>query len=699
LKPFNAIKNIFRNLTVNNLYTGRDSLATWSPNHLHGKLTSDSYATIHPSVRAISDEFMQIKPYAIDKTGKTVKSMAVDALYHPNKIDSSASFFKKLAVSKLTHRKTYLLVWRKNGSKAVPFGDITPNNIAGYTFLEHPSVSTVLGKTIYTLGSSSFTEDEVIVIPGGVNPDNLYGGYSSREAAERWAKLDDYIAAFQAGFFENGAIPAGTFVITTAKKTDYEDTVTEMQKAHRGAGKNGNVVYTPRPIDKNTGKEAHAQIEWIPFAQSNKDIDFKNLFEQTNKRTDMAFGVSQVVKGVDDASTYATAQVSEAGFAKRAVRPMAIEIYTTITHELNRITNGLGYAIVFDYAIPAVADAVKVESETKVLNQSIITNMVDLNGYSLESVVDAFELPESYKKLKKVETATIKEIDEGDVDEGGEVNASPDPKQIETFVNQLHDGGCGCQNPKAVVETVEYNEIKKAAARFMQTQVDKAVDEVDDETKNEQGDYDNNDLETFVDDALIPITALLIADGTIQYEEGIQLILDAGLNADMLSEFSLTDAEINNYKSYLTNVGKSYASDTKDAIRKVLDNGNANGLSASQLKKELKTIPNLEEWRTVRIARTETVRAGGNGSLFAMENIQGETGYAINKIWNTYGGNPCEFCRAMDGTVVSVNTPFVPKDGVIQGEDGGVLNNDFVDMDIAHSHPNCQCGATWEIVK
>lgn len=687
---------------ITNTYNGGQSLATWNPgNSMFGKLSSDAFASAYPSIRAISSEFMQIMPYAIDANGKQIKASAVDALYHPNKQDSSVSFFEKLSVSTLCHRKTYLLVWRREGKEAKPGGYITPKNIAGYTFLEYPSVTRINGKTIYTLGADSFGEDEVIVIPGGVNGNDLYNGYSPSEAARRWSKLDDYVADYQAGFFENGAIPAGTFVVTANNKKDYEDTVSELQKAHRGAGKNGNVVYTPRPIDQNTGKEAHAQIEWIPFSQSNKDIDFKNLFEQTNKRIDLSFGVSQVVKGVDDASTYATAQVSEAGFSKRAVKPHALRIYTTITHELNRITNGLGYAITFEYDIPAVADAEKVKSETKQIDSKIITDMTAA-GYSLDTIVDAFELPQTYKLLKTNNTTAVIDDDKPNVDEGGEVEASPDPKLVDGFQNKAHEhsGGCGCTNPKALADESYEKKINKVARTFMQSQINKAIDDVEKEnqpTNEVTGDYTNDDLEKFTTDTLVIVTALLIEKGTIQYEDGIQIIADAGLNTDMLTKFTLSQSEIDNYKVYLTNVGKSYASDTQDAIKTVLDRGNIEGWSAQQIQKELKSLTDLEEYRVVRIGRTETVRGGGNGALFSMEQIQSETGYTIKKVWNTTGGQPCEFCRAMNGKTQSVQSAFIPVGGHIEGEDGGTLINDFTDMEIAHAHPNCSCYLTWEV--
>lgn len=400
-------------------------------NSIFANLNSNAYETAYPSINAIAKEFMQVRPFAIDGNGKKVEDVpALNALYHPNQKDSSVMFSQKLAVSTLVHRKTYLLVWRREGRDIFPGGRITPQNIAGYTFLEFPTITRRDGKTFYAVGSQEFTDDEVITVPGGVDPDNLYAGYSPNEASRRWAKLDDYIADFQAGFFENGAIPAGQFVVTAATDDDYNDTVDMLEKKHKGAGKNGNVSYSHRPINQNTGKLAEAQIEWIPFSQSNKDIDFKNLFEQVNKRIDTAFGVPQIVKGVDDAATYANAQVAEKGFAKRAVYPLLLVNYTQITHELNRITNGLGVAITFKYELPKVSDEEKVDAEaTKIQTETIIL-LLD-KGYSLNSIVDSLEFSNAFKNLKTAEEEAKIINDKPDVDEGGEVRESPDPDKID----------------------------------------------------------------------------------------------------------------------------------------------------------------------------------------------------------------------------------------------------------------------------
>lgn len=720
-------------------FIGRTSIGLSNPGKYMGlDLHSDTYASAYPSIRAIANEYMTVLPKAIDGNGKPVKSNILDALYHPNQLDSVVSFNEKIATSTLVLPKTYLLVWRNERGEARPGGDFgfKGKNIAGFTFLENPGISRRDGKTYYNVGSQWFTEDEVIVLDGGVDPHNLYGGYSPTEAACRWITLDDYIADFQKGFFENNAIPAGMFKISAATPTEFEDIVRNLKRRHKGAGNNNNVTYSHAPVDPATGKVAEAKIEWIPFQQSNKDIDFKSLFEQANHRIDQAYGVPAIVKGIDDAATYANAQVAEAGFAKRAVLPLLTRNYAQITHELNRITGGMGIAITFDYEIPAVADEEKVVAETHVIHANLL-NSLELNGYSLDSIVDAFDLPKRIKLLKRGEQTAVIENDKPQVDEGGEVESSPDPEKIDgvTPLNkverELHCTACDrflgtttqdsytdklkCSNskckaldvptvkeaakspdPKAQLtasdEELYRTQLESVTRDFMQAEVDRAIAAVDSPQSATQ-----EELDDFVDEAMRVIVSVLVVSGAIQYSEGIALLISSGLSADGTSYFQLSDSQIDRYRKYLKNVGESYSSDTQASIQAVLDRANVDGWTAQELKAELRNIMGTDEYRVKRLARSEVNRSQQTASVYGMEQIQDETDIKFNKVWTVTNPSACSGCRALDGKVVATSESFLKVGESITGDDGKVYTNDFVSMEEAQLHPNDTCILTWQV--
>lgn len=722
-------------------FIGRTSIGLSNPGKYMGlDLHSDTYASAFPSIRAISNEYMTVLPKAIGSNGQPVQNNnIVNALFHPNQMDSVVSFNEKIAVSTLVLRKTYILVWRKEGNEAKPGGDFgfKGAKIAGFTFLENPGISRRDGKTWYNMGSQWFTEDDVMVLSGGVNPHDLYGGYSPTEAACRWITLDDYIADFQKGFFENNAIPAGMFKISAATPTEFEDIVRNLKARHKGAGNNNNVTYSHAPVDPATGKVAEAKIEWIPFQQSNKDIDFKSLFEQANHRIDTAYGVPAIVKGIDDAATYANAQVAEAGFAKRAVLPLLTRNYAQITHELNRITGGMGVAITFDYDIPTVADEEKIVAETNVIHASLVTTL-ETSGYSLDSIVNAFELPARLKLLKKGDAPAVIENDKPDVDEGNEVNDSPDPEEIDgvTPLNnklekELHCNNCDrflgtttqdsytdklkCSNSKckaldiptvkeaANAETLKaqlsstdeelYQTQLEATTRdFMRKEVDRAIAAVDGAQ-----DATEEELDEFLDEAMNTIVSVLVASGAIEYSEGIAILIDAGLDGTGTSYFKLSDDQVDRYRAYLKNVGESYSKDTQASIQAVLDRANVEEWTAQELKANLRNIMSTDEYRVTRLARSEINRSQQTANVYSMEQITEETDIKFNKVWNVNNPDACSGCRALDGKVVATSEVFLRKGDSITGDDGKVYNNDFVSMEVCQLHPNDTCNMTWEV--
>lgn len=677
------------NATQQQNFVGAPSFAQINPGKWYNHYKSDEYSSAYPNIRAIVDEYIsEVRIKAVDGNGKTIQDHnIVNALHRPNQVDDIVSFTERLLVSRAVHRNTYILVWRNENGEAKPGGPYgyKGQNIAGFTFLEGVSLTRRDNKTYYNIGSQYFTEDEVIVIPGGVNPHNLYEGYSATEASIRWIRLDDLIADFQRGFFENNAISAGMFVVTAPSVKEYDDIVDMLQSRHRGAGNNNNVTYSHRPVDPNNGKPTEAQIEWIPFSQSQKDIDFAAVFDQANKRIDMSFGVSQIIKGVDDQAKYSNADVSERGFAKRVVKPIAIKVTTRITHELNRITGGFGAAITFDYEIPEVSDKKKVEAEVVRVDSDTILKMTE-EGYSLDSIVDAFKMPIHYKLLKKNDQASAKiENDKPQVDEGGEVESSPDPDKIDG-VTPLNKEAAKGKNPKAQLTDLE--QFEAVAREYMQKRVDRAVREYDESIDAAEETSEEDDLEAFIAAALALAILLMLATGESQYKDGKTLVKDAGFNTDNSDKYILSDSAKEEYQAHLRRVGNSYDSETRDSIRKVLEQANSGGWSESQTRDALKNVMNTDEYRVNRLARSETNRSESLADVDAMKQLASETGAEIEKTVAHPGGANCDLCKSMEGIWKPVAQPMLALGESVETSEGVIFVNNYEDNQGHDYHPN-----------
>ena len=623
-----------------------------------------SYDNTFPNISRISEAMAEVMPYAVGADGMKLETQPrlISYLYNPNKQMSGVEFFETMAVMALVYPKIYILCWSEKGGRAIPGGNITADNIAGFTFLENPKVEydKTTGRKQYitrTLGNEQrYDESEVIEISLGVNPYSILDGYSPSMASKKWSNTDDYIADYQGGFFENGAIPAGQFIITAKSVEDFNEIVAEMQAKHRGAHANNNVQYVHKPIDTLTGVAMNAQIEWVPFQQPNNQLALKDIFEQANKKIDMAFGVPQEVKGYLSNSNYASVAVADYVFARRVVYPKLVKIWSKFTHEMNRITGGLGFAISFDYEIPVLEETRK----SQVTNLLAVLN----GGFTLESAVNALQLPKSFLNLTR-EGETAPEEERQDI---VDIDIKEDADQVQTSKKSV-------EVKKKIVQ--ENPKIYKVVEDYTREQVEAA--------QNEQHFDEKKHSALFKTALLLAILELLDEKGTEQYAVGKERLETAGYDTESTSQFYVPENLERAYGDYLADVALSYTEDTNDAIKNVLEQAEFEMWGIEQIKEALGDIMNTNKWRIERLARTETHRAEQLGNLQAMRQLSAETGAKIWKIWHVNPMTPdhCETCLALDGQRLPLGDVF----GDFKAGAG----------EIADAHPNCSCYLTFEI--
>lgn len=688
-----------------------------SPSY-HGSWTFDfakgmAYDNVYPSISKIVNEFVNIRPYAIDANGKPVeKTVLLNKIYHPNQKMSSAGFREALAVVTLTHRKAYLLVWHYENGELVAGGrGITPDNIAGFTFIEGCTVIVDAdGNKTYKSSDLryEYTEQDVIEIYAGIDPYDLDAGYSPTQAVAKWANIDDFIANFEAGHFENGAVPAGQFVITAPTPEAFNDIVDSMQKKFRGSGNNNNVAYVHRPIQADTGAVQPAQIEWIPFAQSNKDMSLDTIFKQVNDKIDSTYGVPASVRGVNENKGYASVRIDQQIFIRYTVKPFATKIWTRFTHEMNRITGGLGFAITFDLDVPNIADEEKVQAETKKIEADIISQMLD-RGYSLDSICDAFEFSNARKLL--VEGAQDDgEIvnDKPDVDEGEEVSDSPEIAVVKGCTHhhdEIHKSAdkqtlkdlrqlLNDYYQSVIDATLSVSKLAKKDISAIGLEIyDENSDGVIDEMEAEQIPIPEPDEEKKYA-LVLAMLALLLKRMKKSGEERYQkTIIRFGITITIpeLEHYNISEQAQKNYEKMLSKIGNSYTDQIVRGIRNAIENtARKDGATAKDLKKAIEDSLKENEWRIERIVNTEEHRADNLGQVDAVEELGKATGKSFGFKWKTTSAEPCEFCQYMNGTIVKAGEAFVPLGGKIESNDAVYLN-DYEDMLTPNAHPNCQC--------
>lgn len=691
----NPLARLFKKKTIspgNTRALGRhlDTFPTLLSDH-------DVYENVYASVRPIVNYFTDLEPYAQDINGNKIESSSVDAIYRPNDKFDFTSFMDAVAVGVLTGSEVNILVWRKEGRKVFPGGKLTKDNIGGYTFITKWTTD-VYGRRVYERttenGIETFTDKEVITLVHSRNPHNLSKGYSPAHAARRWTNIDDLMADYQSGHFNNNAVGSGMFLISAPTDVEFEDIKRGLKKHHQGAGKNNGVIYSHAPTDPNTGKQEQATITWVPFNVSNKDLELGTLFDNTNKKIDSSFAVPAVMRGVDSNSTYANAAVSKREFMEGVIRPFAKKIYSQWTHELNRITGGIEAVIKVDVEIPELADEKKVQEETLAIRDNRVRMYLEL-GYTIDSI-------DRYLETGKL-TALIREVQEDDnpVVSESDNDLAVQSEDNTTVIYAPNKGAAKGTNPKATKElTLEQEadyqlQLEVPTRNLMQAQVDRAVSEIGKSVK-EVGDPTEEDREEWLDEMMIVIASILLVSGALQWALGRDELANEGIILPAVYE--LSDGAVSRYRTYLNTVFDSYSKDTAEHIRTVLDNARANGFTRAETEQAIRGIMDTDAWRVERIGRTEVSRSNGLASVESMQKIQEDAGVRIYKRIQ-HEANACSFCIAASEQMgwTPVDEAFYPKGATITDAEGAIFVNNWTDIESATLHANCRCVTIFEV--
>ncbi len=695
-KAFDPLENIDLNKVIGWRSIGGSSA--------YGYYQDNQYENGYSSISKLANGFAQTEPYTIDKNGKPVPSNLLDRIYTPNTDMSAYDFREALAVCSLVHDKVRLRVHHK-GTR------INVDSILGFTFMENYTENVVGGKREYRMANGEKLSDDEIITLKSINPDNITDGFSPARAARRWTSIDDYIADYQKGFFANGAVPAGQMIITARTAGEFNDIVDTLQARHRGASNSNNITYTHRPTDQN-GQPLNSQIEWIPFSVNNKDLALKDLFDNVNKKIDSVYGVPQEIRGHLSNSNYASVSVAEKVFVKYALYPMTLKIWSKFTHEINRVTTGAGVAVSFDMEIPVVADEAKIESESKNIEATLINTMT-MSGYSLDTIVDAFDLPITYKLLRTDGKKPVIVNDKPEVLSPEEARGTPEQpldiyaKIIEYTDRKLKELKEEKPKPKKVAKK-QLSDIDKELYEFqfarivrrqMVRQVDKAIQKLDEAIKKKAyGDTSEDEDKEFTAEMLALMLPLMTVYGNRTVNTAMNLVLQAGLSTQNIQRFEFTPAQRKTYERYLGKIGTGYADQTAEQIRQVLGQGILDGATKAEIEASLRSVilgPE-NEYRVLRLSRTEINLSEGKASVYAMENVQEQTGYTIYKVWHTSSSDPCPFCEEMNGTEVLVDQSFLGLGDMVKAGAETFINN-WTNVDSAELHANCNCYTTYRV--
>lgn len=296
----------------------------------------DTYDNVFPYVNAIAQRFSTVIPYAVDSDNRRIDPAPAPlaALYAPNDTYSCLEFLKIVCASILTQSHLDVLIWTSNG----PGGDITADNIIGYTLL--PSNSRQYNSTrsdwyhrvTMDLGEGEqayeFSRDETIALSYSQHPNDPTRGIAPAMTVKKWANVDDMIADYERGFFGNNAVPAGMLGIVSENTEDFQRNRDRLESTFRGAGNNNGIVYNMIPVDPMTHKPSTtSKLVWVPFQNANDSLDLQTVNDVVNNRLSNALAVPDIIRGIDNGQTYANAEQAERAFIENALKPLCMTVW------------------------------------------------------------------------------------------------------------------------------------------------------------------------------------------------------------------------------------------------------------------------------------------------------------------------------------------------------------------------------------
>ena len=653
----------------------------WSS--LYQAYKSSDYENAYPYIHLMASTFASQQHYMVDKNGEKTEgdeaSGSANLLartYYPNDDMSDYDFREAMAIQALVHP---IALWRVHGNEVVRGGKkyIPAKNIKGFTPLFDVQIIRQDGQITYQLpNNGGILERHQVWVDKEFNPEHMNAGFTPLVAAHKWIKLDDYIADYQAGYFENGAVPAGQFVITAGSITEFNNVVDTLQERHRGASKNNNVTYVHRPTSSNVSG-APAQIEWVSFSSGNKDLALKDLFEQTDKRIKQKFRIAPSLVGDSENNNLSSAQLDRKNFAETVMKPFTIKRWTRFNMNMNRITGGFGGAFGADVEIPAISEELKFKAEEKNINAQTVTTLVT-QGFTAESAIEYVDTGDIRKLVEKPEpeaetvipdTEEIKDAPDLPIDEQHQVSKELTPEDRNVYEKRLY--GAVLARMTAQIDKAEELIISKEIS------VEKPLDEAEDELLTEA--------------MLGVLLAAMLTQGKIERSHQVELLFTSGIDASDTEPFKLTGAQEAEYRKYIKTIATSYNDQTAEKIRNILTVGNEQGLSVGEMKRQMRGLL-TEDWRIDRLARTEVHLSSTKSAQYSMQSIAKELNIIIEKRWTTNSSQPCEYCQGFASKGwVTLETSWAGIGDTVVGVNGGIMQNDWRNIKEACLHANCAC--------
>lgn len=487
------------------------------------------------------------------------------------------------------------------------------------------------------------------------NPFSEWRGKSPTQAAGIFIKSARYVTTYVNNFLENNAIPAGV-IVASGQSNDDDWKLFKNQWTEKYSG-----------ID-NSGKTGFIRGDTLDFVKTGLslgEVDFSAMKNATRDDIAAMFSVPKGLWGLFEDINRATAQALREIFAESVTSPELKRIKRKLSARV-RIAYGETFRVGSSNPVPEDRELTLLEDDKGVgrwLTPNEIRQRRGLKpiagGEVLGNVDSAVEeTPTKNLKIKLVSKSTNK--------------ADLTYEMKESFRSQMED-----------VQVKYEKEYLKAVEPVMKAQKAEVIAQINPKKLADAGFNVKDEAEKMTDTTIGIFIALAKEQGAIA----------AQFVGSKESSFDFTKVMEKYIRDSVLKASLGFTEDTEEEVSKAIQEG----LEAEEsLAKIAKRIDSIYEnvlgiktpgYRIERIARTEVIKTSNEITEAAYR----QSGLVKKKEWIANPG-ACQFCQALDGTIVRLGATFVEKDGSIEGDEGGTYKNTYEDVKHPPVHPDCRCG-------
>lgn len=606
----------------------------------------------------------------------------LDLLYNPNPFMTKDEFMEMTVLHMELAGEAFWYIIRNAQGTPVELWDLMPNLVQ----IKKDPAKFIEGYAYMTpSGNTMIIEPKDILHFKYTNPNNLYRGMGTVQAAARSIDTDSHAADWNRNFFYNSAIPDMVLEADgTLTDETWERLNQEWQGKYQGTDNSHRTAILEEGLKVNVLSLAQRDMEFLEGRKFNRDQILA------------LFRVSAHILGISENVNRANAEAAEFTFAKRVVKPKMQRITSRITQSLapqydEKLVVG------YENPVPEDKEYLLKEKQTsvnswKTINEiraemgdepvqggDVLYQPINLMPLGTE-VTPAEETPsEGEKQLLEQNNAILRQLEElkkkdlyATDDEREKIGTAFNDVQVKIAlgyeVKFLRATRLLFDKQKKIV----LRNLKKRlnADKGMRPTVAKAVDLVDLINSEEA-------REAWYK-ALSPIMRANIKDAG---EEALLLVGSTGFDID-------DPGVVNFYEKRTQLVSKSVNEETDRLLKTSLAEGIDAGESVPQLVSRVEDIYGASAgYRAERIARTETIKASGFAQVEAWE----QSGVVEGKEWFTAKDERvCPGCSTMNHETISLKQNFFNKGEKVElgGQD---YNFDYWEIDTPPLHSNCRC--------